>query len=126
MSSSAMIFRSWSSACDLGVRRDRDVVERNAVELGQAGEVPVVGDDRGNLDGQGAGALQEQEVVEAVGGLAGHQQGADLLAHRVEAPLHAEGFGHRLQGGLDLGPGGCRGGFHAHEEGAGGLAAVLL
>ena len=105
---------------------DRDVVERDAVELGQAREVPVVGHDGRDLDRQGAGALQEQQVVEAVRRGAGHQQGADLPAGRVEAPLHAEGLRHGLQRRLQLGLGRRRRRLHPHEEGAGALAAVLL
>ena len=86
----------------------------------------MVGHDGRDLDRQGAGALQEQQVVEAVGRRAGHQQGADLPAGRVEAPLHPERLRHGLQRGLQLRLGGRRRGLHPHEEGAGALAAVLL
>ena len=110
----------------LGVRGDRDVVERDAVELRQALEVTVVGHDGRDLDRQRAGALQEQQVVQAVRRGAGHQQGPDLASCRVEAPLHPEGLRHGLQRRLQLRLGGRRRRLDPHEKGAGALAAVLL
>ena len=63
------------------------------------------------------------------------RQWADLLAISRVRTLRPAGFrfhcmpkacGHGLQGRLQLGLGSGRGGLHPHEEGAGGLAAVLL
>ena len=119
-------FQQLGLSLRLGFRCYRDVVERDAVEIGQFLKVAVVGDDGRNLDGQGSRALLEEQVVEAVRILGTQDDGAHLPANRVDLPRHAEGFGHRLQGSGQFRLGARRRCLHAHEEVAGGGASVLL
>ena len=67
----------------LGVRRHRDVVERDAVRPDQRLGVGVVGHDGRDLDLQRAGAGAEQQVVEAVQVLRDHDE---RPVRRVAAP----------------------------------------
>jgi hypothetical protein len=58
--------------------------------------------------------------------LGAQDDGADLLANRVDLPGHPEGFGYRTQGRGQLVLGTGRRCLHAHEEVACAGASVLL
>ena len=68
----------------------RQVVKRNAVPLGEAAQILVVGDDRDDFNGQRSGAVSMQHAVEAVSVLRDRDHGAALALDFVEFPGHAE------------------------------------
>ena len=121
----------------LCVRRDGQVHERHVVGCGEGREVRVVGDDQGHLDGELAGGLPEEEVVEAVADLGDHDQHAGLLGGGVDRKVHGQGLGGWFEGGaqfLDgqlgvlvcgLGSGGGGSEVHAHKEALRGGIAEL-
>ena len=74
----------------LGLAGDRDVVEGDAVEVGDAREVGVVGDDRDDVEVQLADGVAEEQVVEAVPVLADHDQHALAVGGVGHAPVHLE------------------------------------
>lgn len=121
----------------LGVRRDGQVHKRHVVGCGEGSEVRVVRDDQRHLDGQLAGGLPEEQVVEAVADLGDHDEHAGLLGGGVDRKVHGQGLGGGFEGGAQVldaqlgvllgGLGGRRGGgeVHAHEEALRGGIAEL-
>jgi hypothetical protein len=104
------------------------MVERNVVARGELIKLLVVRDDRWNLDAELAGAVAEQQVVQAMTDLRHHDHHARLYRRVVQLPAHAEAFRKRAEGGaqrfqtriaahlLEM---------HAHEELAGMAVAEL-
>src|SRR5687767_10845605 len=82
----------------LAVGGHRQVVKRNVVGGRELVEVPMVGDDRGNLNGQRADPIAVQEVVEAVTELGNHQYDALFYRQIVDGPLHGELFTGGIEG----------------------------
>ena len=69
------------------------MVEGDAVGLRQPLEVAVVGDDRGDLDVERAGARAEEQVVEAVAELGHHDQRAGRRRRVPQGPGDPVGLG---------------------------------
>lgn len=111
---------------DLGILGDRQVVELDAVALGQRLEVGVVGDDDGNVDAELAGLGAEEQVVEAVTDLGDHDQHAHLTGDRPDVVVHLQLGGQVLKGRLQGLSGGDRAEVHAHEELVGDGVGELL
>ena len=109
-----------------GVLGDGHVDEGHAVEGGERLQVQVVRDHHGDLDGQGAGALLEEQVVEGVPVLGAHHEGAHAVRRVPQAHAHAELLAHRRERLLDVLPHGRGHELHAHEEVAGVRGVVLL
>ena len=95
---------------------DGVVLEPLAVELGQPGQVVVVGQDQRYLEQQVARPGAEQQVVEAVPRLRGQNQRAPRASDIVEGPFGVQCRGDRgdrllehrpVEPGLHL---------HPHEE----------
>ena len=74
----------------LGVLVDGQVVELDAVALGEGLELWVVGDNDWDLNAELLGLVAEEEVVEAVADLGDHDQDARLLGHRVDLIVHLQ------------------------------------
>lgn len=115
----------------LGVLCDGQVVELDAVALGQRLKVRVVGHDDGHLDQQLARLHAEQQVVEAVANLGHHDEHARLALEGAEVVLHAVLGRQRLEVGLEVRRGRGVGGrgraeVHAHEEAVGVRVGELL
>lgn len=77
----------------LGVLVDGEVVEVNAIGLGQGFKVWVVGDDDGDVDAELASLLPEQQVVQTVTDLGHHDQNLGLGSHRPELVVHLQSIG---------------------------------
>jgi hypothetical protein len=71
-------------------RRHRDVVERHPVPRGQRREVAVVGDHADHVGPQCPALPPEQQVVEAVPGLADQDQHPGPVGDVVQRPVHPE------------------------------------
>ncbi|MNJ46316.1 hypothetical protein D3C77_414440 [compost metagenome] len=112
----------------LGVGRDRQVVERDAVGSRQAGVVVVVRDDGGHFGMQMAAVHAEQQIVQAVALLADHDQQAFLAARVMQLQFHAVLGGHAVQPRPQVAGGHARRHVevHAQEEAAGFVVAELL
>ena len=105
----------------------RQVVERDAVAIGQAGERGVVRHDGRDVDVELAALPAEQQVVQAVAVLADHQQQARSLGHGVEPCIHAVLRADMREQVLEHGRGGHvrrRLEMHPHEEQAGGVVTL--
>lgn len=102
----------------LGLLGDGQVVELDAVALGEGAVLGVVGDDDGHLDVQLARLHAEEQVVEAVANLGHHDEHAHLARHRPNVPRHLVLRGERRKRRHEvLGRFGRRGAkVHAHEE----------
>lgn len=101
----------------LGVLGDGQVVELDAVALGQGRKVGVVGDDDGHVDAQLARLSAEEQVVEAVANFGDHDQDAHLAGDGPDVVVHLQLGGQGGEGGLQgLGRGGDGAKVHAHEE----------
>ena len=105
--------RPWSRREVIGC-----VLERHPVETGQVTEVGVVGDDQRQRDRQVARPLAEQQVVDAVPGLAGEDEGAAAASDVVKVPLGAQALGDRREGPLEVRPVEAGLHLHPHEEAA--------
>ena len=86
----------------LAGRGHRVRLERHAVERGELGEVGMVAQHERDVDRQLAGALAEQQVVEAVAGLRDQHEGAQRAADDVELPRHPVALGHGRERRLEL------------------------
>lgn len=84
----------------LGVLVDGQVVELDVVALGQGLEVWVIGDDDGDVDGQLACLVPEQQIVEAMADLGDHYQNLGFCCHRSQVVVHLDLFGQRGEGRL--------------------------
>lgn len=89
----------------LGILCHGQVVELDAVALGQRLKVRVVGHDDGHVDQQLARLHAEQQVVEAVANLGHHDEHAGLALERAEVVLHGVVGGEGLEVGLEVGGG---------------------
>lgn len=113
----------------LGVLGHGEVVEGDAVALGQVGELRVVGYNERDLNAQLSDLHPVEQVVETVSDLGDHKQhtgllagGLDLVVHLVLLGQGREGLGQVLRGGglgfvLEM---------HPHEELVGGRVGELL
>lgn len=110
----------------LGVLGDGQVVELDAVALGQRRKVRVVGDDDGDLDAELAGLGAEEQVVEAVADLGDHDQHAHLAGDGPDVVVHLQVGGQGLKGPLQGLGGGDGAKVHAHEELVGDGVGKLL
>ncbi|MNU90109.1 hypothetical protein D3C71_799650 [compost metagenome] len=112
----------------LGVGRDRQVMERNAVGRRQAGVIVVIGHDGGDFRVQMSAMHAEQQVVQAVALLADHDQQAFLAAGIVQLEFHAVFGGHGVQAGAQVVGRHADGQveMHAQEEAARLVVAELL
>ena len=107
---------------------DRQVVEGDAVRLGERREVGVVGRDAGDLHRQLPAVHAEQQVVEAVTLLADQHHQSRLATGVVELPVHVEDFRERREAfvqHIDLGRA-RHVEMHAQEEAPGFVVAELL
>ena len=102
----------------LGLLGDGQVVELDAVGLGERLKGRVVGHDERDVDGELTGLGAEEQVVEAVADLGHHDQdprllrdGPDLVLHLVLGRELVEGLGQVLGAGSRR-----RAKVHAHEE----------
>lgn len=112
----------------LGLRGggDRNVVERDPVELRDRGERLVIGHDRSDIDREPRRALAEQQIVEAVRRRRDHNDRAHRPARHVEFPRHAELLREPGERGAQFGSGGVGFELHPHEEQPGiGIAELL-
>jgi hypothetical protein len=99
-------------------RRQRQVVERDAVARGQLGEVGWFETIAGDVDVELARCAAEQQVVQAVAVLAHHQQQRGLRASGWKLRLHAELLAHVVNSVERAGVRQLRRRLevHAHEE----------
>lgn len=100
----------------LGVLGDGQVVEFDAVALGEGLEFRVVGDDDRDLNAELLGLVAEEKVVQAVTDLGDHDQDARLLGHGVDFVVHLQvlcQFGEGLLEGFCVL---CMAEVHSHEE----------
>ena len=81
-------FKQPRLSLQLGVRADRDAVERDAVPLRKAGGIRMIGDHRGNFHRQVAVPGPDQQVVQAVVVLGHHHQDPLPAVARLNPPLH--------------------------------------
>lgn len=72
----------------LGILVDRQVVEFDAVALGESLELRVVRDDDRDLDAELLGLVAEEKVVQAVADLGDHDQDTRLLGDGVDLIVH--------------------------------------
>ena len=86
----------------LGVLGDGDAVEGDAVELRDGPQVLMVAHHADDVDRQPLAAGAEEQVGEAVGVLAHHDEGAQGAIGLVELPLHRVDLGELGQVGLHL------------------------
>lgn len=100
----------------LGVLGHGEVVEGDVVGLGERFEVGVVGDDQGNVDGELARLLPEEEVVEAVADFGHHDEDLGLLRHGTQRVVHLHGGGERVEFRGEMGRGLGWTKVHSHEE----------
>lgn len=100
--------------------------ERHAVELGQAGEVVVVAEHERHVHGQLAGALAEEQVVEAVRRLGDEYERAQRAPDDVEVPGHVVAGDDGGEGGFELFATRGRFDLQSHEEVFGVEARELL
>ncbi len=111
------------------VRRDGDVVERNAVAFGQPAVIGMVGQDQGDVDGPFAAFMTGENVVKAVPLPGDHHGHAQAGVGQPQAPLDAARTGHGLE--LFVEPAERQAEpfefpFHAREEHALGRVDVLI
>ena len=117
-----------------GCRRDRNMLEGDAVERGQLFDVAMVGDDEGNVAAKLAGVPALQQVGHAVQVLGAEQGQARAAGAGGEAPVHVEFGGQFSVGAFEgrkiegRGRGRAGGQFplHAHEEEAQLVVAMLV
>ena len=81
---------------------DRQVMKRNVVGCRKLIEVAMVRNDRRDDDRQGAGAIAEQQIVEAVSELRHHDEHTRLHGRIVQMPLHTELFADRRKRALQF------------------------
>ena len=117
----------------LRVLGDGEMVEGDAVALGEGREIRMVGHDEGHLDGELVHAEAVQQVVEAVANLGDHDEDAGLARGRLDLVVHAILGGELVKGLDEVRRGGDvlifrLGGreVHAHEEALGDGVTVLL
>ena len=81
----------------LGRLADRQVVERQAVDLGEEAKIRVVRNHTDDVDLQLADAPAVQQVPQAMVELGHHDQHLRPLGQRVHRPVHLEARSHRLE-----------------------------
>jgi len=103
----------------LGGGRDRQVVERDAVELGEGAGVFVVADYEGEVAAELAGAMAVEQIDQAVRVLRDEEGDILHVVGELDAPVHAELSGDGGKGGAEGGlveAGRVGGELDAHEE----------
>ena len=106
--------------------RDRERLERHAVEVDQVAQRAVVREHERDLDGQLPGVLAEQQVVDAVPRGRGEHERAQRAPDLVEMPRHVPALDDRRERRLELGATSGRLHLQPHEEAAGVEARELL
>lgn len=110
----------------LGVLGDGQVVELDAVALGERRVVGVVGHDDGHLDAQLARLGAEEQVVEAVADLGDHDEHAHLACHGPDVVCHGQVGGQGGKGRVQGRGAGDGAEVYAHEEFVGDGVGELL
>jgi hypothetical protein len=110
----------------LGVFGDGQVVELDAVALGERLELGVVGNYDGDFDAELLRLVAEEQVVQAMADLGHHDQDARLLGHGVNFVVHLQVFGQVCEGRLEGVCVLCMAEVDSHEEALGDRVRELL
>ena len=108
---------------------DGEEKERDAIEVGDALIVGMIGDDEGDVAAELAALMAVKEVLQAMVVLGDEDGEARTLGGEGETPIHLEVAGDGGEVGGEVGERECEVGdveLDAGEEEAGGLVAVLV